>query len=151
MNTELLSVLDKLKVTAIVKEIPSIPARESAVRPWRTTLVRTIGRGKDAQELRLTTVMIAATAPLAHDIVECLVHDTAAGEQPLWDFAQTFRNGQVDEQTKALLKTCTRLGKRVKRFFGNQWTDVTRAEQGLAPVVKATKGNKQEKPIRKSA
>ena len=147
MNNELHKVLDKLGVTAIVKDMPSIPARESPIRPWRTTLVRTIGRGKDAQELRLTAVMLAETRPLVHDVVECLVHDTAAGEQKLWDFAQTFANGKADNHAETLHTACVKLGKRVKRFFGDQWNDVTRAEQGLAPIAKT----KSEKKLKRSA
>jgi len=150
MNSELPKVLDKLGVSVIVKDIANIPARESETHAWRTTLVRTIGRGKDAQELRLTTVMLAPTRPLVHDVVECLVHDTAAGEQKLWDFAQTFTAGKADEHAETLHTACIRIGRRVKRFFGDQWTDVTRAEQGLAPVVKANKA-KGERRLKKSA
>ncbi len=150
MNTELCKVLDKLGVTAIVKDMPSIPARESTFKAWRVTLVRTVGRGKDAQELRLSTVFLGENRPLVHDVVECLVHDNAASEQKLWDFAQTFNAGKADADAEAKHLACRRIGKRAQKFFAEQWGEVTRAEQGIpapAPVAKA----KSQKRLKKTA
>lgn len=145
MNTELCKVLDKLGVTVIVKDMPSIPARESTVKAWRVTLARTIGRGQNAQELRLSTPFLGENRPLVHDVVECLIHDTVAGDQKLWDFAQTFCEGKADEPTETKHEACKRIGRRTRKFFGDQWEDVTRAEQGLAPIAKACKGEKRNK------
>lgn len=148
MNNELHKVLDKLGITVIVKDMPRIPARESDVKTWRITLVRTVGRGQNAQELKLSTPYLGTSRPLVHDVVECLVHDTAAGDQTLWDFAQTFNDGKADEQAETKHEACKRIGRRTRKFFGDQWEAVTRAEQGLAPVAKAGKGDKR---LKKSA
>lgn len=147
---ELHMALDSLKITAIAKDMPNIPARESTIRPWRVTLIRTIGRGKDAQELRLSSIMLALTRPLVHDVVTCLIHDTAAGEQKLWDFAQTFSEGKTDEYTELRHKACKRIGNRVRKFFGNDWTAICQAEQGIAPAPVA-KATKRDKKLKKSA
>lgn len=145
MNTELCKVLDKLGVTVTVKDMPNIPARESPIKTWRVTLARTIGRGQNAQELRLSTPFLGMNRPLVHDVVECLIHDTMAGNQKLWDFAQTFCEGKADGPTETKHEACKRIGRRARKFFGEQWEDVTRAEQGLAPIVKAGKGEKRTK------
>lgn len=148
MNTELCKVLDKLGVTVVVKDVLNIPARGSNVKIWRVTLARTIGRGQNAQELRLSTPFLAEHRPLVHDVVECLIHDTAAGDQKLWDFAQTFCEGKADESAEGRHEACKRVGRRARKFFGDQWREITRAEQGLAPVAKT---EKRQKPIKKSA
>ena len=151
MNAELCKVLDKLGVTAIVKDMPSIPTRESGCKVWRVTLVRTIGRGQNAQELKLNTPFLGENQPLVHDVVECLIHDTAAGEQKLWDFAMTFANGEVNENAKSRLAACAKLGKRVKRFFGEQWEIVTRAEQGIPAPPPPVKVAKKDPRLKRSA
>lgn len=145
MNTELYKVLDKLGVTVIVKDMPNIPARGTGIKAWRVTLARTIGRGQNAQELKLSTPFLGENRPLVHDVVESLIHDTMAGEQKLWDFAQTFCDGKTDEGTEAKHEACKHIGKRAHKFFGDQWEDVLRAEQGLAPVAKTSKGEKHLK------
>ena len=145
---ELTRLLDKLGVKIVAKDMPSIPARTSAVRPWRVTLTRTIGRGKNAQELRLSTVMLAATTPITDDVVTCLLYDAKAADQKLWDFGQAFANGSTDEQTEKQHKACKKVGKRIKRFFDDEWANVVRAEQGLAPIAKVIKN---ERHLKKSA
>ncbi len=149
--SELHKALDNLKITAVVKDMPSVPARESPIRPWRITLVRTVGRGKDAQEIRLSAVMLSETRPILHDMVTSLIHDAAAGEQKLWDFAQTFAEGKIDEQTEVRHKACKRIGNRIRRFFGDDWTMVTQAEQGIPIPTPVAKAGKQPRKLKKSA
>lgn len=145
---ELSKLLDRLGVSLVIKDMTSIPARTSTTRPWRTTLVRTIGRGKNAQELRYTTIMLTTIKPTTEEIVSCLLSDNDAGELKLWDFAQSFTEGATDERTECMHKACKRVGKRIKRFFGDEWGNVIRAEQGLPPLAKANRG---EKHVKKSA
>lgn len=143
--TELIKLLDRLGVNLVVKDIPSIPARLTITRPWRTTLIRTIGRGKNAQELRYTTTMLSSTKPTTEEVVNCLLYDADAGELKLWDFAQSFTGGAVNSQTEYQRKACRKVGKRAKRFFGDEWENVVRAEQGLPPLAKTGRGEKHAK------
>jgi hypothetical protein len=149
---ELRKVLDKLGITLTVKDMPSIPAREGSVQIWRVTLIRTIGRGQNAEEIKLSTPFYGITQPLVDDVVACLIHDAMAGEQTLWDFAQSFCSGNADAVAEARHKNCKRIGKRARKFFGEQWDAVTRGEQGLAPVPAVSKTQRGERRrLKKSA
>jgi hypothetical protein len=144
MSIELRTTLDKLGITVITKLVPSIPAREAPFQPWRVTLIRKIGRGKTAQEIRLTSTILSTAEPMVDEVVTCLIDDSKAGELKLWDFAQAYTvDGATDEKTKARHQTCKKLGKRVQRFFGEIWPDILRANQGLPPIPKPPKGSKR--------
>ena len=144
MSIELRTALDKLGVTVITKPVPSIPAKEAPFQPWRVTLVRKIGRGKTAQEVRLTSTILSTAEPTVDEVVACLIDDTKAGELKLWDFAQAYTvDGATDEKTKTRHQACKKLGKRVQRFFEETWPDVLRASQGLPPIPKPLKGSKR--------
>ncbi len=152
MNEYLLTIINKLCITLAAKPLSSIPARESDARPWRVTLTRTSGRGQNAKKLKLSTVYIGGIEPpAAIYVVECLIHDTKAGEQSFWDFAHTWCEGQTsDPTTDTLYAQCKSVGRKVHRFFGDTWEAITRAERGLDPLMKPEKQGKPSKSAKKT-
>lgn len=166
MKAETTKILDKLRVKLVVKEVPCMPTRGlfNDTRAWRTTLIRKVGRGTEAKEVKLATISIlegtALTGePSVNDILACLLADALAGLMTYWDFEQEFghmtdatENGGI--RMKAELErchmACKKLGARAKRFFGEDtWGTIVHSELGGNLVnLKSPKG---AKVVRKSA
>jgi hypothetical protein len=137
MNTETQRIIDRLGVKLTAKEVPCIVARKefSAGRPWRVTLTRKEGRGKDATELKLVVTGLFGTPELKTTIGYLLL-DVQSSEQTYWDFSQDYCKGLPTEDIERMHKACKKLAPRVKKFFGTAWGDILRAEQGLPPVAR---------------
>lgn len=125
VNEQLQKVLEKLNVTAKIREIPGVLAKGSiAARCWRVVLARPI-KGEEKPK-SLSVVYFAPSdegEPKLPEVVESLAKGVIAGEQTLWDFATT--NGMsVKGDAERIHKVCKRIGPRVKKFFGDSWKNV---------------------------
>lgn len=120
--TELVKTLKRLKVSVKSTELAATPACGFSPnsRPWRVTLSREV----EGKTLKLTVTVLSGNEPDLDTVVKCLVVDVETSEQTLWDFAQTYNQGDSDEPTERMYKSCKRIGSRVKRFFGTSWQNV---------------------------
>lgn len=159
MNDELQKTLTTLGVKMTLKPILAVPARgfTTPARLWRVTLIRKVGRGKEAKELRFSTPFLEESpvigeTPKTHDVVACIIRDVQASTRSLWDFAQTYSNDRPNEETGNLHRGCKRVTTRIKRFFGEMWDNVIAA--GTHPPIANTSPTEHKSnhpPAKKSA
>lgn len=155
MNT-LEQALAKLGVKSTIKELVTTPAHGLPwdARAWRVALTRRIGRGKEASEARLIIIAVLALEqttngePTTYDVVQSLITDARAGDMTYWDFSQEHGGERSKEEVERTHDTCKKLGKRVKRFFGDTWENVLRAEQGEGPTVTKANGKARQSAAR---
>lgn len=124
MSSEFDKTLSKLSITFASKELTGTPAQgfTAGQRYWRVSLARKM-RGED-KPLRLTLTLVSPQEPNAKEVVKALAGDIRAAELSLWDFAQTFVNGEMGEGTERMHKNAKRIKPRVAKFFGEQWGKV---------------------------
>jgi hypothetical protein len=134
MKTEVERIIvEKLGVKLIAKEIPVLLARSTTTWPWRVTLVRKEGRGKDAKEVKMTLVGLFGQAPELSEVIDSLFEDVHGAEKTYWDFSQDCK-GLPTASIEKMHKVCKKLAPRVRKFFGPMWEHILRAERGLAVV-----------------
>lgn len=124
MASELEKTLKRMRVNLKATQLIATPACgfSPTARPWRITLTRDQKEGE--KPLKLTITMLSGTPPGIETVVKCLITDTKNCELTLWDFAQEFNQGETNEGTEHMYKTCKRLATRVQRFFGDSWDKV---------------------------
>ncbi len=121
--TELEKTLKRMKVNVKATELVATPACGFSPnsRPWRVTLSREV----EDKTVKLTVTLLSGKEPDPGTVVKCLAADVETCELTLWDFAQEYNQGETDEATERMYKSCKRVGSRVKRFFGTSWSNVS--------------------------
>ncbi len=123
MSSDLDKTVKRMKVSLKATEQPTTPGHGFTLntRCWRVILSRDTGGEKP---IKLTLTVLSAEEPTVSYIVNCLNKDIADSELTLWEFAQEHNDGNTNEPTETMYKTCKRMAARVKRFFGESWVKV---------------------------
>lgn len=123
--SQLQALCDKLGITAACRyggELPEGWGR--GAHPYKVTL--SFGRR------RLTTPFFMGAArtsePTAADVLSCLVSDVHSGEQSFEDFCSDLGYDTDSRRAEKTWKTCAAMAPRVRKFLGDHFDAIARAE-----------------------
>lgn len=125
-RSDLAKLCDSLRITctAVYGANKTSPNDFKGSHPYRVTL----RKGRRTLSTDFFMGSAHTSEPTAADVLSCLCSDTFAGEQTFEDFCSELGYDPDSRKAERTWKTCRSMAPKVRRFLGDDFDRVARAE-----------------------